>query len=270
MVRSMSKLGWSVWVAISGLLSLGCGSSDSTSSASTHCVPNGDNVLSALELNAVPGASGSFLRATGVSVDTAGTLSNGKRTWDFQGPYPAEEAIVSTLEPMAGKWFASDFPDASYAWWLEGSELYGVYLSSAGSVTLLGYASRTDAPAGRSLAHYEPPLLMFRAPMTQGDTWKTSAKLSGSSFLGPIDQDDEYTATVDAGGTMLSPAGSLAVLRVNGLATRTDAGVTEAHRQQYYLAECRGIVGAVVSETLLGSEPAPDFSLADEIARLEN
>lgn len=106
-------LGGDLWLAVPGR-----GSSDSTSSASTHCVPNGDNVLSALELNAVPGASRSFLRATGVPVDTA--------------------------------------------------------------------------------------------------------------------------------------------------------GVTEAHRQQYYLAECRGIVGAVLSETQLGSEPPPDFSLADGIARLEN
>ncbi len=249
---------------------LGCGSTDATNpSLGGECVADDDGVITELELQAVAGASDKFLRATGVPVDTAGSVANGLRVWDFAGPYAGDASVVSTLEPIVGKWFAGDFPGASYAWWLESEDLYGVYRASAGSVALLGYASKTNEPGTLSLTHYDPPVLVFRAPLSTGDSWQTTARLTGSSPFGPVDFTDGYAVTVDARGSMIAPAGSLPVLRVNVLATRDDAGDTEAHRQQYYLTECRGIVGAVVSETLDSGEPPPDFSAADEVARLQ-
>lgn len=270
MGRAVTKLVW-VGVAAASWLLAGCASEDPTGPngpPDSGCEPDNDGVISMLEMNAVAGVSGRFLRARSVSVDTAGTIASGQRVWDFTGPYQGDEVITSTLEPIAGKWFASDFPTATYLWMIGDVELYGVYRVTADSVLLLGYASPTGDPQESTVTTYEPPLVVFRTPMTEGDRWETTASLTGSSPFGPVQFTDRYAAHVDARGTMISPAGQLAVLRVNILASRDDATSVESHRQQYYLAECRGIVGAVVSESSELDEPEPDFSTAEEIARL--
>jgi hypothetical protein len=261
------RLGYAAVLA--GMTCVGCGSTDATTPAQGGpCVPNDDGVIAAHELNAAAGVSGLFSRATGVPVNTAPTVSAGETIWDFTGPYPGEQLMTSTLESMSDKWFAGDFPDASYAWWLESDDLYAVYRLSEGSVLLLGYASQTDEATATSVTHYDPPLVVFRTPLSEGDGWQTTSRLTGSSPFGPIDYTDGYAVSVDGRGTMLAPAGSFQVVRVNALATRDESGDQEAHRQHYYLTECLGIVGAVVSETVAGNQAPADFTMAEEIARL--
>lgn len=243
--------------------------------AGLSCVGADDGVLTAVELPLSLGvplrmvASGSV--DGGVAVNLAGTIAgDGVLVWDFSGALPGDESVTITAEPLAGKWFETEFADGGYVAPLDGTgDNLGIYQRSETQVVLLGVASRTPDD---TLLKHDPPVTVLRLPITLGQSFSTVTQtrgtLQGNAFYSST---DTYDFLVDGRGRVKTPAGEFSTLRV-----RTEQTVVVPilifpftatyHWWRYtFLSSCYSTVAAVGS---LQGEDQPEFTRASEVRRL--
>jgi hypothetical protein len=242
----------------------GGGAAQGGGGASGVCTPNHDGVIERAEVPLAAGLDAKFLVAADASFDTAGEPSGGGTVWDLAGSFPGDHLVLAETQPMAGKWFASTFPTATYATRLaDDSDLLGVFEVSGDALSLLGVVSPEDGLTKTELT-YDPPVVVLSFPLEAGATWSTSSTVSGlaEGFFATYFED--YDSAVDAEGTLETPFAAFPVLRVRVDLTRT-AGLVTTKRTFAFVTECFGTVGTVVSQD---NELASEFSSASELRRL--
>lgn len=199
-----------------------------------------------------------------VTVDLVGTQSGGEPLWDFTGNTASDQSVVDELLPVAGTWFAADFPNATYIAHLD-PDTYGVFRVTTGALSMIGVASVTP---NQTLMTYDVPVDLLRFPIGLGDHYVTNATSTGTFNWTPLWTIEEtYDVTVDALGTVVVPAGSFHALRIRtNLHQYIPFTVFTVDRVLYiWVTECFGIVARIVSED---DEPQNIFTNAAQYRRM--
>lgn len=230
------------------------------------CSPNDDGVLERSEVPIRAGLRANFAIAGDVDVDTAGAPQpDGSRFWDFSGSLPGDHLSLEELLDPAGLWFADDFPTATYAAKLrDGEDLLGVFQTTDDALLLLGVVS-PEGGLYRTNLTYDPPVVVLRFPLAEGDTWTTEATITGLSLGVAAWYTETYVSRVDAHGTLATPYGTFPVLRVRVSLDRLVGVVPTSYRSFLFVAECFGTVAAAHSRA---NETEVEFRRAEEIRRL--
>lgn len=239
------------------------------------CTPNGDFVITPLELPLAPGLKATYRIATSVTVDTAGVAqADGTRLWDYTGALTGDKnELVETGSP-SGKWWSSSFPTASYSVFLAkdstAGDLYAVFKLDASALSLLGVVSPSDSPAtSKTIVTYATPIPVNKLPLQLNGSWTATSNVSGTYAGYTTTYSETYDVKVDAKGTVKTPFGDFKVLRVSTLLSKTVGLSTTKTRTYAFMAECFGTVASVRSTTpTFGTDPGVDFSSAAEIRRL--
>lgn len=200
-----------------------------------------------------------------VTVDLVGTQSGGEPLWDFTDTTPSDQSVVDELLPVAGTWFAGDFPDATYVARLD-PDTYGVFRVTAQALSLIGVAS--VAP-DETLLTYDVPVDLLRFPIAVGDHYVINAVSSGTYNWTPFwTVEETYDVTVDALGTVIVPPGaSFHALRIRtNLHQHIPNTFFSVDRILYvWVTECFGIVARITSTD---DEPDNIFTQAAEYRRM--
>jgi hypothetical protein len=231
------------------------------------CTGNNDGKIDRGELAFPVGASVNYLSnpsGTTTTVAPDGTQVGGVTQWDLTST--AGDVHKLTLEALAGKWFASSFPGASYATTADlASNTLGIFRVADEGLYILGYASETP---NQTLLVYDAPILSLKFPVTLGDAWVSSAHIINGTLNGaPYAGLDTYKIAIDARGTALLPFLSFDnTMRVHVDLTQTVPGGISVSRIQYlFFHECYGELGRMVSGV---GETTEMFSNAAEFRRL--
>jgi hypothetical protein len=233
------------------------------------CLPNLDGQLYASERR--PGLGAQLRRL----VNAAGTtravdLAGAGGTWDWSADYADDRLAVLEAKPLAGQWFASSFPEATFVAPVDvAGELWGVYRHTDAALELFGMASAVDAPLGsRTLLVYQQPVQLYRFPLKPGASWTATGKVLNGTYHGlPYAGTDTYEFSVDAAGDLLLRDLTFSqVLRVRTRVQVTPAvGIPTSRRQVGFLAECYGEVARASSRD---NETDTDFTTAAELRRV--
>jgi hypothetical protein len=230
------------------------------------CAPDHDGVVTRAEVPLRAGLRANFRIAEHATVSTAGTTSGGARTWDYSGSYTGDhDELVELLAPGAN-WWAAEFPAATHAARVAASsDNLGVFQINDDALLLLGVVS-PDGGATQTLLRYDPPVTVLAFPMAEGNTFTTTSNVTGT-VLGVFGTYmEEYTSVVDASGTLVTPFGETAALRVRTEMVRTSGFATLTSQRQFtFVAECFGIAAIIVSDAF---ESDVEFTSAAEIRRL--
>jgi hypothetical protein len=237
------------------------GSADAAPGCANH-----DGTITRAEVTLAAGRSATFRIATDATISTAGTAnSDGTRTWDLSGALANDHDSVVETQPPAGAWWASQFPNATYAAQLsDGSDLLGVFEATSDALLLLGVVS-PQAGMFQTLLTYDPAVTVLSFPLSVGASWSTSSTATGQTSGVFSVATEAYADDVDASGTIATPYGTFPVLRVRVVLTRTVGVVQTIVRTYLWIAECYGTVAAVVSND---DEPSAEFTTAAEARRL--
>jgi hypothetical protein len=250
------------------------------------CHPNYDRVLTAAEAPFRAGLEGMFRVSADVSgFDTTGTCTGPDCAWDLVDVGGTTADVLVTTEPLAGKWFADEpaFDGATYVTvlgdftipWVCAQTQLAVFEKTSTALLMLGVVSELEE--GDTLLVYDPPVPIIQFPAALDDTWTTETTAEGPLCGSMVDYviSQTYTSTVDRAGTLATPYGTfLDVLRVNTLAVRHWDPVYSityaAVRTHTFVAECHTTVAVITSatESVIGYEPAPDFTDPAELRRL--
>ncbi len=232
------------------------------------CRFGADDQIEADQVPMEPGLSANFQMALDVTLDTAGEVIDGTRTWDLSEDFDGDEVReVMTLDP-AEEWFGDDFPDATYAVGLSAdSDLLGVFQATDESLLLVGVVSPEDTGAfSRTRLTYDPPVEILQFPLHQYDNWSTESLISGTAQGVASAYRETYTTEVDRRGEMITPYGVFDVLRVRTTMERTSGGFPLADSRTFaFVSPCFGTVATIVSED---GESQVDFDQASEVRRL--
>ena len=245
---------------------------DEDTSGSNSCSVEGDGEITHEEVPLRAGLTALFRVAQDVEVDTAGSMKEGTRHWNFDKSYSGDQTEAVELQRMEGKWFKPDFPEADYAMKLTGqADELGVFEITDEALLMLGVVSPTDEGTTTNIS-YDPPVAVLDFPLEKGKTWKTETTAKGThavwSPYTDITYEETYTSQVDARGTLATPHSEFDVLRVRTKLER-EASITgvplETIRTFAFVTECFGTVATVRSK---GGETETEFSEAAEIRRL--
>ncbi len=153
----------------------------------TGCVPNNDGTILASEVPLQAGLHANFRVATNVTVDTAGTSqTNGTRAWDLSGALSGDQNVQIDTLAMSGAWYASSFPNASYAARLSiQTNLLGVFHVTGGGLLLDGVVSPTSA-APQTNVGYSPEAEMLSFPLSMNTAWTTTSTVQGTASGVPV------------------------------------------------------------------------------------
>ena len=236
------------------------------SGGSSWCSPNGDGVITEVEVPLVVGASVKLRVAQDVQVDTSGTpLGDGQRKWDFATELPGDHMTLVQTLPLDGSWYASKFVGASYAAKLsDGEDLLGVFESAPGALLLRGVVSPQDGLMRTELL-YDPPIVVLSFPLESSKSWQSAATVSGLAAGVVALYTESYDFTVDARGVAATPFGEFDVLRVHSKLVRTVGGLPITIQSHVFISECFGNVATITSKQY---ELSTEFSSASEIRRL--
>ena len=227
--------------------------------------PNADGLIEREEMPLQAGLSATFRVAQGVPFDSAGTMVDGARQWDFDVMLTGDHQSIAETQALTGRWFEPLFPEATYASRLtDGDDLLGVFEATDTALLLRGVVSPTDGLDRTELA-YDPPVTILAFPLWEGQSWTTDATVSGLAQGIAVFYTESYDGEVDASGVAITPYGELPVLRANVLLTRTVGVLITTVRTQSFVAECFGTVASLRSEE--GVDEA-EFGQAAELRRL--
>jgi hypothetical protein len=238
------------------------------------CVPNLDGKIEAKELQTAVGIPLSYLvspQGKTRTVDLAGkTDDQGHLTWDFSVDYADDQAAKLEASPIAGKWYASSFPQSAYVVAFDaGDRVEGVYVYDTTGYHLLGLASTVEnPPEGKTLYVYDAPVDVFRFPIAPGQSYTSVGTVKNATLRGlPFAGTDSYQVTVDAAGTLSLPSITFTqALRVRTNLTVTPAaGTAVTTKQVSFMFECFGEVARATSQN---NETQNDFTTAAEVRRL--
>jgi hypothetical protein len=231
------------------------------------CTGNNDGQIDRNELQFPLGASVNYLTnptGTTTTVSTAGTMTASGTEWDLTST--AGDVHTLTLEPLAGKWFASSFPGASYATTTDiATATLGIFRVADDGLYILGYASEQP---NQTLMVYDTPVLSLKFPVTLGASWISTAHVVNGTLNGmPYAALDTYKISVDARGTAVLPFLSFGnTMRIHvDLTTTLPGGVSVSRIQYLFFHECYGELGRMVS---VPNEPNESFTNAGEFRRL--
>jgi hypothetical protein len=230
------------------------------------CLPNDDGVIEREEVPLRAGVRATFLIGLDTPIDTAGTTEpDGTRAWDLSGPLAGDHSELVELLALADRWFAPDFPGATYAARLsDAEELLGVFEVATDALLLRGVVSPDDGVLRTNLT-YDPPVTVLSFPLEVGDTWSTDSTVSGLASGVASFYREAYESQVDAAGTLETPYGSFDVLRVRVRLVRTVGVVPTVVRTFMFVSECFGTVAAITSRY---NETEVEFTHAAEARRL--
>ncbi len=138
--------------------------------------------------------------------------------------------------PIAGQWFASDFPGAGYAVRTTASADYlGIFAVTPGALEYRGIVSSPAAGAGK--IKFDPAVSTLSFPLQMGKKWEVTT-VSGDT---PVPLNFAYSYEVDAEGEMKtsSSLNAFKVMRVSLLLKKTPAFslVSYYTRSYVYVAE---------------------------------
>ena len=236
-----------------------------TPDAGAACRPDHDGLITAAEHPAAAGLSALFRVATDAVVDTAGEEGEDGRRWDLAGPLEGDHDVEVVLQPLAGAWFADDFPGADYTARLgEDTDLLGVFQATEQALLLQGVVSPEDGPTATRLT-YQPAVAVLRFPLEPGAAWETESTVSGLAAGVAAFYSERYDSEVDAEGRLDTPYGEFPVLRVRTAMTRVVGAAVISHRSFSFAAECYGTVATIRSHD---HETEEEFSEAAEVRRL--
>jgi hypothetical protein len=232
------------------------------------CIPNRDGTIERSEVFFQPGLRATFRTSGAASYDTRG---DGGTFWDFTGALAGDTGRLVETKPIAGEWFAADFPDAGYATELgQGTDLLGVFAATSDALYLQGVVSSTDGATSTRL-RYAPWVKVLQFPLTNGAQWSTDTSVSGRynglviGFNLPV-QNEAYSMQVDRAGTALTPFASFPVLRVRTTMVRSLSLLPPVTIRSFtWNTECFGTVATVTSEN---NETSAEFTDAAEVRRL--
>ncbi len=209
---------------------------------------NGDGRIDSSELPLTVGETLSVTVATNASVDTHGAdQPDGTRVWDLEGPYSGDADANFVRRPLDGTWFAGDFTDASYTLPLDSSSgLLGVFQRTSSAILLRGVVSM-DSGVTQTELTYDPPVTVWQLPLAEGASWDETSTVSGTASGVAAYYSERWQVSVDASGSLGTPAGVRQVLRVSTLITRTVGISVTAHRRLSFLQECAGNIAQVSS-----------------------
>jgi hypothetical protein len=230
------------------------------------CSPNLDGQITQAEVPTMTGAFATYRVATDATVSTAGEAAmGGQRLWDLTGRLAGDRRLLVEAQDPTGRWFSTDFPDASYVARLsETSDLLGIFKIGQDELLLLGVASPAQGFTSTRLK-YNPPVVTLKYPLTKGATWSTEAVVSGSAQGFPVAYRETYSSQVDAEGRMKTPYAEFPVLRVRTDLTRVVGFSTTTVRTYIFAAECFGSVATITSQD---NEDEVEFTSAKEVRRL--
>lgn len=256
--------------SMAGGSAMGGGSAGGAAGGSVTCLPNNDGTITRDEVVTGPGLRATFRVSGQTPFDTAGIgLPDGGRAWDFTPMLTGDMNTLVETEPIQGKWFESNYPDAGYVVPLgQGTDLIAVFTSTADGLYLLGTASPANGPLATRLA-YTPPVKILKFPLQAGDIWGTASAVSGTANgIAIFGTTDTYTSTVDRVGEANTPYARFPVLRVRTMMDRSvplNPFANTSFRQFQYVTECFGTVATVRSRDL---ETSTEFTTAKEVRRL--
>lgn len=242
--------------------------------APLECVPNLDNRLEASELREAFGVPVTYLvNPVGATrpVDLAGQVNGtGQRLWDWSAVANDDQAATIVASALAGRWYASSFPQGQFVVPSDLSEgLDGIYSRDDEGFYLWGIASREQDPAeGQTLLIYDQPVALFRFPLEPGKNWISVAQVRNSKVRGlPYAGKDTYEIKVEASGELRLPDLSFEqALQVRTKLTLEPAVGQSITRQQVsYLFEC---FGEVARATSVDGEQDAFFTQAAELRRI--
>jgi hypothetical protein len=248
---------------------------DSGALPQLSCIPNLDGQIDSSELQPATGNPVHYLVSppgATRTVDLVGTVdAQGHQVWDFGSDYADDQVATITATGIAGKWYATSFPSATFVAPLDaGDTLEGAYAYSSSAIVLLGYASRDpDGPGGKTLVMYAPPIALYQFPMHVGQAYSTSGSVTNATVRDlPYAGTDTYDVSIDASGQLVLEAYTFQqVLRVRTTVTvAPSAGQSIVTRQTSFFFECFGEVARATSQI---GETNDDFTTAAELRRLQ-
>jgi len=229
------------------------------------CGGTADGIITRDEVPMAAGLSRQYRFASNVSFDTSGSLVNTTRHWDMQQSLANDLDTTITLAALDAAWYADDFPDASYTRLLrQNSDLLGVFKLTDDGLFLLGVVSPTDG-LSRTILKHDPPVLLMPLPLSEGDSWQTSAAVTGYVSGAYNSYEELYEGSVDSHGELSTPAGDFAVLRTRMDLTRTVGIFVTTIRQYSFNTECEGTIARIISND---DESEVEFTNASELRRL--
>ena len=233
--------------------------------AATLCAPNHDGTIARSEMTLGPNLTAPFRVAASATVDTAGVAGeDGSRAWDFSG------ALAAT---PTSTWARADDRQVVRLELPQGQLRLPAVADAAAPGRLPGHR-RGPPPARRGLArgrplphaaHLRDPDQDAPFPFAADDTWSTSSTVSGQAQGVFSAYSEDYTTTVDAHGTLVTPFGTFPVLRLRVDLVRTIGAFPTRVRTYLFASECYGTVGSIVSQ----NNPSNlEFTDAAEVRRL--
>jgi hypothetical protein len=233
------------------------------------CNPEGDFVVTRAEFPLGAGQTAHFRIAddVGLPVDLRGRACADGTCWDLGADRGGDADVVVELMPVAGRWFAEDFPDATYVSYVDREQGWlGVFRLTENALQLLGTASEDD---GAMKTTYDPPVDLYRFPLSVGDEWTVETSQTGYLNYGfvPIFTNDTYTVRATASGVLETPQGPFRAVQVVAQVSQAVPFTFLGNDRivHTFVSECFGIVGRVVSEA---DESEPFFETASRIERL--
>jgi len=223
------------------------------------CVPNLDGVLSRDEMPTLLSTEVDYLISRGTAVD----LSDDEI--DLSAEYDGEAKQAVTAEPIAGQWFASDFPaDGIVVQLSRIGDTFAILRSTENAISLLGIASELE---DHTLLKYQSPIDLYRFPMREGDSWQQESAVLGTLASVPYNGSDQYRVAVGSRVSVSLPHLRFTSARRVQTSITSDsgaAGVVVTRQQVSLLSECFGEVTRVVSQD---NESATNFTTAAELWR---
>lgn len=210
-----------------------------------------------------------------LTIDLQGAQANGHVVWDLASQLPAGQPSTMAVQPIPA-WAASDFPNASYVsqmipnfGTLTQVALLGVFEVTPTKLQMVGLIS--DKPDHTKLS-YSGSLDMLRFPIVLGDSYETSASVSGYSDIYPMVYFSEsYTIDVLKRGKLkLIPN-----LTLDTLLVRVRQEVSNPFMWWFsvkttaflFVAECYGTVVRLIAEEDPGDDDLSQVK-AEELWRL--
>jgi hypothetical protein len=223
------------------------------------CVPNRDGMITADELPIALGATIDYYVDTNQPVDLV--AANG--VWDLS--QERNDSVIA-LGPVAlgAQWYAGMFPAGQFVV-DAGGGLDGVYHQDAEALWLDGTASQADG-ANKTLIVYPTPLPVLRFPVTDGESYSTTAAITSATIDGlPFNGTDELDVDVTGTGRLDVPYVNFSpTLRVRENAIRKTGATQVTKRTTIFLFECFGEIARAESKQ---DETNPDFTTAAYLRR---
>jgi hypothetical protein len=220
------------------------------------CTPNNNGKVERQEMVFSVPSKVTVTLGTNLVVDLAGTQVGGVTSWDLSGAATDDKDVEMKVEALP-TWTASKFPGATYASRMTANfgfftkvDLLGVFQVTPTALQLMGAVSDKS---NHTRVTYSKPLDALRFPVVKGDSYKTSASMTGfSDYTIPVANTESYEIDVlDSGKLKLLSGLTLDALLVR---VRQEVWLTLNPLMKtkttvfLFVSECYGTVARVIAD----------------------